>query len=138
MAAERPIYVTEQDLERLRRLILHQSGAGSNSEYLVRLRGELDKAVVVESETVPADVVTMNSTVELTDLDTGHTEVHTLVFPEDADIEQAKVSILAPIGTAMLGYRVGDSFEWKVPAGIRRLRVTKVLYQPEAAGDWGL
>jgi len=60
------------------------------------------------------------------------------VFPSDADIAQSKISVLAPIGTAMLGYRVGDTFEWKVPDGIRRLEIKGVLYQPEAAGDYNL
>ncbi|MGC9336382.1 MAG: GreA/GreB family elongation factor, partial [Anaerolineae bacterium] len=61
-----------------------------------------------------------------------------LVFPRDADIDQAKISILAPIGTAMLGYRVGDVFTWEVPEGTRRLRVKEILYQPEASGDYHL
>lgn len=135
---ERPIFITGQDLERLRTLLVKQRASGRDSKYLAKLRGELEKAVVVDPATIPADVVTMNSTVELTDLDTGTTEVYTLVFPEEADIARQKISVLAPIGTAMLGYRVGDAFEWEVPAGTRRLQVTQVLYQPEAAGDWEL
>jgi regulator of nucleoside diphosphate kinase len=61
-----------------------------------------------------------------------------LVFPENADLKQGKVSILAPIGTAMLGYEVGDIFEWDVPAGKRRLKVKRIIYQPEASGDYHL
>ena len=80
----------------------------------------------------------MNSTVVLTDLDTREEETYTLVYPENADTAQGKVSILAPIGTAMLGYRVGDVFEWEVPAGKRRLKVEKIVYQPEASGDYDL
>jgi regulator of nucleoside diphosphate kinase len=57
------------------------------------------------------------------------------VFPEEADIPQGKISILAPLGTAMLGYRVGDTFEWDTPGGKRSIRVMKILYQPEASGD---
>lgn len=134
----RPIFITEQDLERLRKLVIKQRSSTGSSEYLQRLQSELEKAAVVDPAEVPADVVTMNSTVELLDLDSGVTEVRTLVFPEEADVEQAKVSVLAPIGTAMLGYRVGDTFEWKVPAGTRKLKITRLLYQPEAAGDWHL
>lgn len=132
------IYITELDLQHLQTLLAKQGTTGKSSEYSAKLRAELDKAIVVAPKDIPADVVTMRSTVELTDLDSGAIEVHTLVFPEEADFEQGKLSILAPIGTAMLGYRVGDEFEWQVPAGLRRLRVSKVLYQPEAAGDWEL
>jgi regulator of nucleoside diphosphate kinase len=60
------------------------------------------------------------------------------VFPSDADIEANKISILAPIGTAILGYRAGDLVEWPVPAGMKRLRIEAVLYQPEAAGQYDL
>jgi regulator of nucleoside diphosphate kinase len=62
----------------------------------------------------------------------------TLVFPDDADIDQNRISVLAPIGTAMLGYSVGDAFEWQVPAGLTRFKVKEILYQPEASGDYHL
>ena len=64
--------------------------------------------------------------------------VYALVFPQDADLAQGKISVLAPIGTAMLGYRVGDVFSWQVPSGERRIKVEAILYQPEAAGDYDL
>lgn len=132
----RTIYITEFDRERLRTLIddakrLDRHG----NEYLASLEIELARAQVVAPTAVPADVVTMNSKVCLRDLDTHEELIMLLVFPRDADITQAKISVLAPIGTAMLGYRVGDVFTWNVPDGVRRLQVEKVLYQPEAAGD---
>jgi regulator of nucleoside diphosphate kinase len=80
----------------------------------------------------------MNSRVGLVDLDTEEEMVYTLVFPHEADITQSKISVLAPIGTAILGYRVGDTLTWQVPDGMRRLRVKQILYQPEAAGDYHL
>lgn len=133
------ICITEFDLERLRKLITDaQRTKYRGSDYLTRLRTELDRAKVVKTPEVTGDVVTMNSTVSMVDLETGKEEVYTLVFPEDADAGQGKISILAPIGTAMLGYEVGDVFEWEVPGGRRRLQVKKVLYQPEAAGDYHL
>jgi regulator of nucleoside diphosphate kinase len=89
--------------------------------------------VLGDGEPVPADVVTMNSEVRLMDLDSGETKVYTLVFPSQARSKNA-VSVLAPIGTAILGYRVGSVIEWRVPRGVRRLKVLAVLYQPEAAG----
>ena len=61
-----------------------------------------------------------------------------LVFPEDSNADQGKISIFAPIGTALLGYKVGDIIEWKVPAGLMKLKVEEILYQPEAAGDYHL
>lgn len=128
------IYVTKSDLEELQALLMKERAARGSGEHLAKLQGELEKAEIVAPEDVPADVVTMHSTVELVDLDTGKPEVYTLVFPDEADIEHGRVSVLAPIGTAMLGYRAGDEFEWKVPAGLRRLRVNTVLSQPEREG----
>ena len=137
--SERSIQITELDRKRLLDLIREaQSGEYRKSIYLEDLRGELERAQIVAPQDIPADVITMNSTVALTDLDTNEEETYTLVYPEQADSAQAKVSILAPIGTAMLGYRAGDVFEWEVPAGKRRLKVTKIHYQPEASGDFDL
>lgn len=137
--SERTIQITELDRKRLIDLILEaQSGEYRKSVYLDQLRGELERAQIVAPQEIPGDVITMNSTVVLTDLDTREEETYTLVYPENADTAQGKVSILAPIGTAMLGYRVGDVFEWEVPAGKRRLKVEKIVYQPEASGDYDL
>ncbi len=108
------------------------------NEYLESLEAELSRGKLVAPTDVPPDVVTMNSRVCLIDLDTNEEMVYTLVFPNEANIAQSKISVLAPIGTAMLGYRVGDTFEWQVPDGTRRLRVKEILYQPEAAGDYDL
>ncbi len=136
---ERTIYITEFDMKRLRELIVEAKRLDRRgSEYLESLEGELSRGILVAPQDVPPDVVTMNSRVNLVDLDTGEEMVCTLVFPNEADVAQSKISVLAPIGTAMLGYRVGDTFEWKVPDGIRRLQIKSVLYQPEAAGDYHL
>jgi regulator of nucleoside diphosphate kinase len=135
----KPIHITQFDLERLRKLLFDaQSTDYRKSEYLEKLQMEINRAEVVSPKDIPSDVVTMNSTVCIEDLDTKEEEIYTLVFPENADLSQGKISILAPIGTAMLGYEVGDAFEWDVPAGKRRLRVKKILYQPEASGDYHL
>jgi len=99
---------------------------------------ELNRATVIAPTEVPPDVITMNSRVRLLDLDTGEEMIFTLVFPAQADIAESKISVLAPIGTAMLGYRVGDTFTWEVPDGERTLQVKELLYQPEAAGDYHL
>ena len=136
---EKQIVITELDRQRLVDLILSaQSGEYRGSVYLDQLRGELNRAQIVTPQDIPADTITMNSKVALLDLDTREEEVYTLVYPENADSAEGKISILAPIGTAMLGYRVGDVFEWDVPAGKRRLKVDRILYQPESAGDYDL
>jgi regulator of nucleoside diphosphate kinase len=133
---KRTIYITEYDVERLRRLITEAKRLVlRGNEYLESLEAELDRGHLVAPTEVPPDVITMNSKVCLVDLDTNEEIVYTLVFPQDADIDQSKISVLAPVGTAMLGYRVGDVFTWPVPDGIRRLKVKQILYQPEAAGD---
>lgn len=135
----KPIHITRFDLERLQKLLQEARYTGyRKSEYLENLQEELNRAEIVSSQEIPSDVITMNSIVRLVDLDTGEEETYTLVFPENADIKQGKISVLAPIGTAMLGYEVGDIFEWEVPAGKRRLRVKEILYQPEASGDFDL
>ena len=137
--SERTIQITKFDLERLNKLLADaQHSDHRQSSYLLELETELERAKMVPSEAVPNDVVTMNSQVRLVDLDTNEDIACTLVFPEDADMGKGRISVLAPVGTAMLGYRVGDSFEWQVPAGKRRLLVKEILYQPEAAGDYHL
>jgi regulator of nucleoside diphosphate kinase len=137
--SDKPIHVTAFDLERLKELLEDaQRTSYRKSAYLTELQAELDRAIVVKPDKVSNDVVTMNSRVCLVDLDTGKEEVYTVVFPKDANAEQGKISVLAPIGTAMLGYEVGDVFEWEVPAGKRRWKIKRILYQPEAAGDYHL
>lgn len=128
------ILITEPDMERLRHLLdSGRSSARREAEPLAMLEEELDRARTVSSSAVPPDVITMNSRVRLTDLHTGEEMTYTLVFPRDANFDQGKISVLAPVGTAILGYRVGDGIEWKVPGGLRQLRVEEMLYQPEAA-----
>lgn len=97
------------------------------------LRSELDRAEIVAPEQVPSDVITMNSRAELVDLETHERMEFTLVFPAEANVDEGRISVLAPLGTAMLGYRVGNEFEWIVPSGRRRLKVAAVRFQPQAA-----
>ena len=135
----RDIYITDYDLKRLKELVqVGISFAERDRESLEKLQGELDRAHIVEPTAVPGDVVTMNSRVRFKDLDTNQDKVYTLVFPSEAKLEQQKISVLAPIGTAILGYRAGDAVEWQVPGGIRKFRIEEILYQPEAAGHYSL
>ena len=128
------IFITETDYDKLRRLIAGRRSSGADAEHLNELEQELERAEVLDdNERIPPDVVTMNSEVRLMDLDSGDTKVYKLVFPSHARTENA-LSVLAPIGTAILGYRVGSAIDWRVPRGVRRLKILEVLFQPEAAG----
>ena len=93
---------------------------------------------MVDSEDVPADVITMNSRVSVTDIESGEQITYTLVFPSEANIAENKLSILVPLGMALIGYRKGDIIEWPVPSGVRKIKVNDVIYQPEAAGNYNL
>lgn len=133
--ANRKIVITQSDYEHLGELLSSKfTQAMGPSGYLAGLEAELERAEVVDPERVPRNAVTMNSTVKLRDLDTNEVETYTLVFPEQADIANNKLSVLAPVGTAILGQCVGDVLRWRVPGGWRRLKVERVLYQPERAG----
>jgi regulator of nucleoside diphosphate kinase len=128
------IYITEADHDKLRRLIAGRRGSGADADHLRELEDELERAEILDNnQTIPPDVITMNSEVRLMDMDSGEIKVYRLVFPPQARTDNA-LSVLAPIGTGILGYRVGDVIEWRVPRGVRRLKVLDVLFQPEAAG----
>lgn len=130
---KRTLIISDADRHRLETLI--------DSAYLdplvresslAALETELGRARIVPADEVPPDVVTMNSIVRLRDLSSGEAEEYELVYPAAADVEHNRISVLAPVGTAILGYRAGDVIEWPVPAGLRRLQVEEVLYQPES------
>jgi len=138
MSPSNPLTLTEFDLRRLdalfERLRLHLKPPPT----LTVLERELERAVVVQPDEVPSTIVTMNSEVEVTDLDTGERRSLTLVFPSMAGIESGRVSVLAPLGTALLGSHQGTDVTWQTPRGARRLRIESVLFQPEAAGRFDL
>jgi regulator of nucleoside diphosphate kinase len=138
MSPKDTIYITEFDHRRLKGLINYARESWDNrlARHLEELDEELDRADIVKPEEIPPDVITMNSTFRLTDLATEEKVVYTLVFPGNADSSAGKISVLAPIGTAVLGYRVGDIVECRVPVGSRKFEVKRVMYQPEAALDY--
>jgi regulator of nucleoside diphosphate kinase len=140
MTKESTIHITEVDLARLRKLIeaARDSGVDSNTPYMNKLEDELNRAHIVDPKEIPMDAITMRSKVRLKDLERGKEMIYSLVFPNEADVDEGRISVLAPVGTAMIGYRVGDIIEWEVPSGLRRLKVEEVLYQPEASGDYQL
>jgi regulator of nucleoside diphosphate kinase len=125
------IFLTQKDMDRL--LALVDAYPGQRFE---KLEAELLRAQVVPLHDIPHDVVTMNSRVVFENQATGEHREVTLVYPGGADIDAGKISILTPVGTALLGLRVGQSIDWELPGGARqRYRVAAVPYQPEAAGE---
>jgi regulator of nucleoside diphosphate kinase len=125
------IHITEVDQARLRDLVALELDA-----HVVDLEHEIERAIVVDSRQVARNVVTMNSRA-LLHLDDEKVEV-ALVYPPDADDSAGKLSVCSDIGTAILGYKEGDAFDWRIPNRTRRISIEKVLYQPEAAGDFDL
>jgi regulator of nucleoside diphosphate kinase len=132
------IQITRFDKTRLMRLLRSLDAAHENRVEIEDLERELERGIEVDSTDVASDVVTMNSTVRVTDLDANTTHLYTIVFPSDADFDKGRISILSPLGTALLGYRAGDVVTWEMPRGTRRLRIEELVYQPEAAGDFHL
>jgi regulator of nucleoside diphosphate kinase len=135
---ESQLVITETDFDRLSHLVDSPRYRTSHAALLMTLKGELDRGRVVRPESVPRGIVTMNSRVRVRDLRLDETESYMLVYPEEADIGEGKLSVLAPLGIALLGARTGQVIKFEAPGGMRRLKIEKVLYQPEAAGEFHL
>jgi regulator of nucleoside diphosphate kinase len=128
------IIVTASDFAELSSVITSAGKVSLRAKWELRLlENELRRARIVTPEEVPSDVITINTRAELLNLETGERMQFRLVLPADANINDGKISVLAPLGTAMLGYRVGDEFVWHVPHGLSRLKVIKLHFQPEAS-----
>jgi regulator of nucleoside diphosphate kinase len=124
---KRTIYMTEYDLRRLQPLIASARAYGlGDHEALARLEEEIDRAILCDPDDLPPHTVTMNARVTVTDLDTKRQTEYTIVFPRDANYEKQRISVLAPIGTALIGYCAGAEVEWPTPGGMRRFRIDKV------------
>jgi len=104
---------------------------GLDAKAFERLAGELARARLVAAQDIPPDVVTMNTRAKVRDLDSDEVFAFTLSWPEQADAVNSHINVLAPLGMALLGCRVGQEVEWPVPGGTRRLRIEGVLFQPE-------
>ena len=130
--------LTEFDLRRLDALFERIRDQVRPPASLSLLEREVAQAVVVDPREVPPTVVTMNSEVEVVDLESNESRCLTLVFPTMAGINQGRVSVLAPLGTALLGSRAGTCVAWHTPRGQRKLKVERVVYQPEASGRFDL
>jgi len=134
MSNEDKIYVTEKDFMRLKNLLDSYDG-----DEFEDLEIELDRAGVLSDEEVPKDLITMNSQVRYLNVQDNKESVVTLVYPKDANSSEGKISILAPLGSALIGLKVGQEINWMFPDGkTRTLRILEVVYQPESSGDWHL
>lgn len=137
--SKRHLFVTKIDRQRLTDMLEEALARGSrDAVFLKDLSQELSRAKDVDPKEVPPDVVTMNSRVVLEDLGSGETMEYTLVFPDQANVEQGRLSVVSPIGTAILGYSKGDSISWHTPGGSRKLKIVSIPFQPEAAGQFHL
>ncbi|MDC0723155.1 nucleoside diphosphate kinase regulator [Nannocystis bainbridge] len=135
MQTDVPITISRHDLGRLKRLLASPPVRGTDAAEA--LDDELERAAVVDSTALPPDVVSMNSRVRLREQHSEREFELTLVYPGDAGPD--RVSVLAPVGSALLGLTVGQAIEWPLPGGrVAELRVLEILYQPEAMGDHDL
>lgn len=129
------IIINEFDAERIDRLL--EQPAYANSPVANALNDELDRAQMCSPEDMPHDVVSMNSQVRFRDLTTGEERVRTLVFPAQMTDSSTQLSVMAPVGAALLGLRAGSAIHWELPGGTStHLEVLELLYQPEAAGEF--
>lgn len=127
------IVITEEDYRRLEWLIdTSRRIYRRDADRLEGLERELERAVLVKSDEVSPDVITMNSRVRVKDLENGRELAYRIVFPSEANMADNRISVLAPMGTALLGLKAGATVEWMAPSGMRRFRVLEVEYQPEA------
>lgn len=132
------VVITDADFDRLRHLVDSPRYRGVQSNAMSNLKDELGRGRIVAPTSVSRAVVTMRSQVKVRDLKLDESQTYTLVYPEEADINDDKLSVLAPLGRALLGSHVGQIVEFDAPGGKRRLKVEKIVYQPEAAGDYHL
>jgi len=127
-----PISITRPDAARLRELIATRAHAGRDHHHLEELAAELERARIADAADVPDDLIGLHSRVHVLDLATGERRELTLVLPLESDPARGRISVLAPLGTALLGYRTGNEVEWQMPGGLRRVRIESVR---PAAGD---
>ena len=134
MSRKPQIILSSLDLDRIEALLAAIPASAFPGK--ADLQAELDRADVLAPEEMPPTVVTMNSTVQFTIVETGKSFCLTLVYPRDMDGSADRVSIFAPVGSALLGMSVGDELAWPGPGGkAMTVRVMEVVYQPEAAGE---
>lgn len=130
------ICITRNDFEKLVQLVEHITGPVLQYNDGAHLVKELKKAKRVDARKIPPEFITMNTTFTLTNLGTGEAKTYTLVFPDDADIKKGKISILSPEGMAAFGYKLGNVICWKIASGNKYMQISKIVFQPEAKGQF--
>ncbi|MGR4066813.1 nucleoside diphosphate kinase regulator [Halomonas sp. LR3S48] len=135
MSSRPPLIINRLDAERLQRLIDH---ADDKDRFVADcLEEELERGEVIDPEEIPADVVSMNSQVQFTDLTRNRQMIRTLVYPHALAATEDGISVMAPIGAGLIGLRIGDEIDWPLPdGGGARLRVDAILWQPEREGQF--
>ena len=134
MMNDRQIEISEPNARVLRGLLSARNGATHDQEHLEDLRVELERALVLDPSRLSPSVVTMHAAVRVRDLESGRRQELTLVSPSEANVSTGRISVLAPLGTALLGYREGDVVERVMPGGLRRLLIEEVRQQPATDG----
>lgn len=126
------LLIGDHDFAKLSRLLAARRLAFlSDRPFLDALEAELEQAKVVPTQELPDEVIRMNSLVRVLDGNTSRECEYRIVYPGDADASQGRISVLAPIGAALLGYRVGDDVNWSTPGGVRRFHILSVDHQPD-------
>ncbi|MFI4912856.1 MAG: GreA/GreB family elongation factor [Sedimentisphaeraceae bacterium JB056] len=129
------IYLTKSDRGKLIKMVNDfLSSSSKDKKNLLLLKEEIGRAEIIDAEQIPQKIITMNSTAKLKNIETEEEMFIQLVYPWDADSDDYKISVLSPIGIAVLGYGAGDNVDAIVPAGLRRLKIDQILYQPETNG----
>ncbi len=123
-----PVVLCESDFQVLKEYVGISSAKPKGDE--MSLAYELGRAVVVKDDALPADTVKLNSKVTVENVDTKMTAAYVIVMPENADIAKKKVSIVAPMGSALIGFRKGQEVEWKLPGGLKKFRIVDVQHEP--------
>lgn len=133
------VTLTKNDYTRIYKAITDAKNSKTiNSNEAEKLLSEISKAEIVPSEKIDKDVVTMNSEVKLFFENTQKEQSFKIVYPQDANLKENKISIFSPIATALIGYKISDEIEWIVPGGMTKIKIVDLIYQPEAAGDFDL
>ena len=136
MKKTKPCYLTELDVARLEK---HAGAPGADAKLQDMLDGVLERAVIVESRDIPANIVTMNSQATLVDETSGEPMTWTVVYPPNADFAQGRLNVFSPLGLALLGAKRGERIRFTPPSGTEKvLKLEKILFQPEAADDFTL
>lgn len=136
MQQTKDIYMTLPDLQSLQDLFSRYKHKDQfDLKMTSDLKSEIRRAKVIDPNHVPSNIVTLNSNIEIEDIDTGDRITFSIVLPEYANLDENKFSILTPIGISVIGYQLGDEIIWEVPKGKKRFRIIKIVYQPESDGQ---